>query len=85
MKYVIEKMKGAFYAGSEKIASRGLRLRRYMSLDSVRNMAKALRLSASSVSFKGVSKGEQDKILSAKKAAPRKSAKKKAKTKKRRR
>lgn len=87
MKYIIEKTKGAFYAGMDKIAAKGLKLRRYVSLDSVRKMAKALRLSPSSVVFKGVSKGEQNKILSVdKQTANKKSkkAKKKAKASRRR-
>ncbi|VVB98374.1 Uncharacterised protein [uncultured archaeon] len=83
VKYVIQKMKGAFYAGSEKIAEHGLKMRRYLSLGRVAQMVKSLHLSASSLVFKGVSKGEQMKILGAKKASKgakksRKAAKKKS-------
>ncbi len=85
MKYVIAKMKGAFYAGSEKIAEKGLKIRRYVSLRGVKDMVKALHLSASSLIFRGVSKGEQKKITGAKaglklsKSKPKSARKTKAK------
>ncbi|MFA5077718.1 MAG: hypothetical protein WC488_04810 [Candidatus Micrarchaeia archaeon] len=88
MKYVIEKAKGAFYAGSEKLAQKGLKLRRYLSLNSVRKMVSSLHLSASSLLFRGVTRSEQKKILAqgkaAKKTRPKKRAKTKARAKKRR-
>lgn len=68
MKYIIRKMKGAFYAGSEKLAQKGLALRKYLSISAVKNMIKALQLSASSLIFQGVSRGEQKKIIGAGKA-----------------
>lgn len=80
VKYLITKMKGAFYAGSEKIAEKGLKLRKYVSLDGVKKMVNALHLSASSIIFSHVSRSEQKKILSSgKKAAAKPKAKKKAK------
>lgn len=83
VKYLVMKMKGAFYAGSEAIASSGLKLRKYASLDAVKNMAQSLHLSASSLVFKGVTKGEQKKIIGGKaKAAKKKSAPKRKAAKK---
>lgn len=80
------KMKGAFYAGSEAIASSGLKLRKYTNLDAVSDMAKSLHLSASSLVFKGVTRGEQKKIIGKKIAAkPSKKAKAKPKKKARKR
>lgn len=61
-KYLIQKMKGAFYAGSEKLAEKGLTLRKYLDLNSVINMLRSLRLPGSSLVFRGVSKNEQKKI-----------------------
>ncbi len=81
MKYIIKKMKGAFYAGSEKLAQKGLALRKYLSVSAVKNMIKALQLSASSLIFQGVSRGEQKKIMGAGRAASQ--AKKRAPAKKR--
>ncbi len=71
LKYVVKKMKGACYDGSEKIAAKGLALRRYASLDAVKKMAKARHLSASSLMFNGVSKNEQRKILGMKASKPK--------------
>ncbi len=85
VRYVIKKMKGAFYAGSEKIAEKGLALKRYLSLDSVSKMVKALHLSASSILFEGVSKAEQNKILGKKSSSPKKASKAKKKAKKKKR
>lgn len=85
MKYVISKMKGAFYAGSEKIYAKGLKLKKYLSLTAVANMVKSLHLSVSSLIFKGVTKNEQNKIARAikgRKPKPKPKAKK-AKGKKR--
>lgn len=83
VKYVIKKMKGAFYAGSEKVEQKGLTLRRYLSLEGLAKMVKALHLSASSLVFNGLSSNEQKKVLGGgkkAKAAPRKTkAKKKRK------
>lgn len=77
MKYIIEKAKGGFYAGSEKIAAKGLTLRRYLDLNSIVKMAKGLHLTASSVVFRGLTKGEQNKVLGKKRAPkPWKKAKK---------
>ncbi len=86
VKYVIKKMKGAFYAGSEKVAQKGLTLRRYLSLDGLAKMVKALRLSASSLAFSGLSSNEQKKVLGGgrkAKAAPRKTRAKAKKKRKR--
>lgn len=65
MKYIISKMKGAFYAGSEQIYAKGLKLKKYLRLSDMANMVKSLHLSASSLIFKGVSRGEQSKIAAA--------------------
>lgn len=83
VKYVVQKMKGAFYAGSETIAQSGRKLKRYASLDGVANMVKALHISASALVFRGVSKGEQKKIVGAK-SAPKKKSKAKSKGKRKR-
>lgn len=81
MKYIIEKAKGAFYAGSEKVANKGLKLRRYLNLNGVANMVKSLRLSASSLVFRGFTKNEQKKIIAVAKTAAQKKAKPKSKKK----
>ena len=86
MKYIIEKARGAFYAGSEKIAQKGLKLRRYLNLNSVKKMVGSLHLKASQLVFLHVSRNEQKKLLSQKaKAKARKMAKKKGKAKRRKR
>lgn len=77
MKYIIEKAKGAFYAGSESLTRKGLKLRHYLNLNSVRKAVASLHVSASSVLFRGVSKNEQNKILGQAKAAKRKAPKRK--------
>lgn len=86
IKYTVLKMKGVFYAGSNKIAEQNLKLKKYLNLQDVINMAKALQLSAQSILFKGLSKGEQKKIISASAGAKMSAAKKtKKKTKAKRR
>lgn len=85
MKFVIQKIKGAFYAGSEKIAEKGLKLKRYIGLDGIKKMVNALHLSSSSLIFRGLNKNEQIKIskcIHAKKSTgKRKASEKKKKTK----
>ncbi len=78
-KYIIQKTEGVFFAGPGKIAEKGLTLKKYSNLQDVVNMIKALQFSASSLLFKGVSKGEQKKIISAGKSTS--AHKKKARTK----
>ena len=70
MKYIVAKVKGIFYAGSEKVYEKGLKLKKYLNPSAVANMAKAFHLSFSSLIFKGVSKGEQSKIAKNLKAKP---------------
>ncbi|MBU0586560.1 hypothetical protein KJ780_03540 [Candidatus Micrarchaeota archaeon] len=81
MKYIVSKMKGAFYAGSDKVYSAGRKLRRYANLKAVSDMVKSLHLSVSSIAFKGLTKNEQKKVTGISKSA-KKPAKKTTKTKK---